>query len=71
MNAFRAKRIADHLTHITTFQVRNKLHGLVVNFRGDQGYFEGEDQFWPFIFRVAQASHEENAVAQVEASLKA
>jgi len=71
MNAFRAKRIADHLTHITTFQVRNKLYGLVVNFRGEQGYFEGEDQFWPFIFRVAQASHEENAVAEVEASLKA
>jgi len=71
MNAFRAKRIADHLTHITTFQVRNKLHGLVVTFRGEQGYFEGEDQFWPFIFRVAQASHEENAVAEVEASLKA
>ncbi|GMQ99384.1 MAG: hypothetical protein BMS9Abin18_0202 [Zetaproteobacteria bacterium] len=71
MNAFRAKRIADHLTHITTFQVRNKLHGLVVNYRGNQGYFEGEDQFWPFIFRVAQASHEENAVAEVEARLKA
>jgi len=69
MNAFRAKRIADQLAHIRTFRVKNKLYGLFVIYRGDQVYFESEEPFWECISNIAQASHEEDMIAEVEARL--
>ncbi|MDX8403173.1 MAG: hypothetical protein R8K54_02045 [Mariprofundaceae bacterium] len=69
MNTFRAKRIADHFSGIGTFYVKNRLHGVTVSYLGYQAYFEDEQHLWSFLFHVAQASHQERAVAEVEAKL--
>jgi len=71
MNAFRAKRIANNLSNINAFHIRNRLYALQVNYRGQIASFESESAFWHFVFKLAQASHEESAVAEVEARLRA
>jgi len=71
MNAFRAKRIADNLNNISAFHVRNHLQKLQVAYRGQQASFDSESAFWGFVFKVAQASHEERTVAEVEERLRA
>lgn len=71
MNAFRAKRIADNLNSIRSFQVRNRLYRLEVEYRGDLARFDSEAAFWVFVFKVAQAAHEEGVVSEVEARLQA
>jgi len=71
MNAFRAKRIADNLGDLRSFHVRNRLHRLEVDYRGDLACFDSEAAFWAFVFKVAQASHEEDEISAVEARLQA
>jgi len=71
MNPFRAKRIADNLAHIGSFHVRNYLNRLEVSYRDQRADFDSEDAFWSFIFKLAQASHEEGFLAEIEATLQA
>lgn len=71
MNAFRAKRIADNLSNVRSFRVRNHLYRLEVDYRGHLACFDSETAFWAFVFRVARAGHEEDAVSEVEARLQA
>jgi len=66
---FRAKQIADSFSDVATFHVENRTQGLLVSFMGKQAYFIREACFWPFIFKVAQAAHEESAVAEIESEL--
>ena len=69
MNAFRAKRIADNLSQISAFSVRNRLQKLEVSYRGQRAVFDSEAAFWSFAFKIAQASHVETTLAEVEARL--
>lgn len=71
MNTFRAKRIADSFSNVTTLHVENSTRGLQVSFMGNRAYFVREACFWPFIFKLAQAAHEEAAVAEIESELVA
>lgn len=71
MNAFRAKRIADNLNNVRSFSVRNHLTHLEVHYHGNLACFDSETTFWSFVFRVAQAGHEEGAVYEAEARLRA
>ncbi|MCK5308660.1 MAG: hypothetical protein KAJ73_08620 [Zetaproteobacteria bacterium] len=66
MDAFRAKRIADSFSDMTTFHVENRTRGLLISFMGNRAYFVREACFWPFVFKVALAGHEESAVAEIE-----
>ncbi len=70
MNAFRTKRIADNLAHVGAFCVHNHLHRLKVVYRGQGACFEDEVAFWPFAFKVTQASHEESTVAEMESRMQ-
>ncbi len=69
MNAFRAKRIANNLSNINAFRIRSHLYELQVGYRGQVASFDSESAFWHFVFKLAQASHEESTVAEVEARL--
>jgi len=71
MNPFRAKRIADNLANIGSFHVRNYLNRLEVSYRDQRANFDSEDAFWSFIFKLAQANHEEGLLADIEARLQA
>lgn len=71
MNTFRAKRIADQFSGVGTFYVRNRLHGVNVSYMGYQAYFEDEQHLWPFLFHIAQASHQEGLVEEAEKKLTA
>lgn len=69
MNLFRAKKIADAFAQVGGFSVENSFGALSVEYLGHKACFFQEDNFWPFIFNVARASHEESPVARIEAQL--
>ncbi len=69
MDIFRARQIADSFSNVATFQVESRTRGLLVSFMGKQAYFIREACFWPFVFKLAQAAHEEGTVAEIESEL--
>jgi len=69
MNAFRAKKIADSFSNTSSFHVESRTRGLMVSFMGSHAYFVREACFWPFVFKLAQAGHEEAVVAEIESEL--
>ncbi|MFQ5582277.1 MAG: hypothetical protein ACE5F3_06620 [Mariprofundaceae bacterium] len=71
MNTSRAKIIADAFSQVSSFCVDRKADGVCVSYLGNKAYFIREACFWPFIFNVARASHEEIPVAEIEAKLTA
>ena len=71
MERNRAERIAESFSDASTFRVERLKHGLLVAYQNSQAYFESEQGFWPFIFHVAQAGHEESLVSEAEAELHA
>lgn len=71
MNTFRAKQIADYFATAGAFEITNKLHGLEVSFRDQTVYFEEEASFWPFLYYLAQAVHQEQYIGEAESKLAA
>jgi hypothetical protein len=71
MNLFRAKRIADAFSQIGGFRVEYQHGSICVDYLGHKAQFFHEASFWPFIFNVARASHEESPVARIESELRA
>jgi len=69
MNLFRAKKIAEAFSQVGGFNVVNSFGALSVEYLGHKACFFQEENFWPFIFNVARASHEESPVARIESQL--
>ncbi len=67
MNTFRARKIADAFSPINSFGVEMSEQGVLVNYLNNHAYFETEDKFWAFVFKLAQVNHEEGQVAEIEA----
>jgi len=68
MNTFRARKIAEAFSSINSFGVEMSEHGVLVNYLNNHAYFETEDKFWAFVFKLAQVNHEEGQVAEIEAT---
>ncbi len=67
MNTYRARSIAEAFSPINSFAVQRLKKGVLVNYLNNHAYFEAEDKFWTFVFRLAQVNHEEGQVAEIEA----
>ncbi|HID36143.1 MAG TPA: hypothetical protein EYP39_02005 [Ghiorsea sp.] len=67
MNTFRARKIAEAFSPINSFGVQTTEQGVLVNYLNNHAYFETEDKFWVFAFKLAQVNHEEGQVAEIEA----
>jgi len=71
MDTVRASIIANAFSQVSGFRVDRKADGVCVSYMGNKAYFIRESCFWPFVFNVARASHEEVPVAEIEARLTA
>jgi len=67
MNTFRARKIAEAFSPINSFGVKTSARGVLVNYLNNHAYFETEDKFWAFTYKLAQVNHEEGSVAEIEA----
>lgn len=68
INTFRARKIAEAFSPINSFGVQTSEHGILVNYLNNHAYFETEDKFWTFIYKLAQVNHEEGQIAEIEAA---
>lgn len=71
MNTFRAKQIADYFANGRAFEITNKLDGLEVSYQNQKVYFKDEANFWPFLYYLAHAIHQEHYVSEAECKLVA
>ncbi|MDX8387108.1 MAG: hypothetical protein R8M46_01050 [Ghiorsea sp.] len=71
MNPFRAKKISDHFSKLSSFAVSHQVYGVTVTFRGNQVYFDQENLLWAFLFHIAHAEHQESIIAEAEDRLVA
>jgi len=71
MNTTRARKIADAFSPIHSFGVNSTLHGIQVHYLGHHAYFEKEESFWTFTFKLAQVNHEEGQIAEIESRFMA
>jgi len=71
MNTFRAHQIAQAFASIHSFGVQTSEKGVLVHYLNNHAYFETEDKFWVFVFKLAQVNHEEGQVAEIEAEFVA
>ncbi|MDX8381518.1 MAG: hypothetical protein R8M14_05345 [Ghiorsea sp.] len=54
MNSFRAHRIAEAFSSINAFGVQTSEQGVLVHYLKSHAYFETEDKFWAFVFKLAK-----------------
>ncbi len=52
---------------INSFGVHTAKQIVPVEYLNNHAYFETEDKFWAFVFKLAQVNHEEGQVAEIEA----
>lgn len=71
MDTVRAEKIANVFETSNGFQIENDNHGVSIIYLGNRAYFDDESHFWPFVFAVARANHEECEIAEIEAELRA
>lgn len=71
MDILRAERIANGFEFSNGFQVTRERQGISVRYLGNRAYFDDESHFWPFVYAVAHASHEECEITDIEAELRA
>ena len=71
MTSDRAKKIAHAFQRIHGFSVLSERRGVYVEYMGKQAYFIREACFWSFILTLGRASHNEDALANIETSLRA
>ncbi len=71
MEKTRADRIVESFSEASSFRVERLKRGLLIAYQNSFAYFESEQGFWPFVFHVAQAGHEETLVSEAEAELHA
>ncbi len=69
MNTFRAQKIAEAFSSINSFAVDSIQHGVRIHYLDSHAYFDKEECFWAFAFKLAQVNHEEGQVAEIEAKL--
>ncbi len=69
MDTMRARQIAEAFSPINSFMVDTIDQGVRINYLGHKAYFNREEYFWAFAFRLGQVNHEENQVAEIESEL--
>ena len=71
MDSSRARKISESLAEISAFAVESTTQGVYIHYLGHHAFFAQESYFWPFVFNLARASHEEGKIAEIEALLAA
>jgi len=69
MNIQRARQIASSFSSVREMQVEEISGGLLVQHQGHSSFFVRESCFWPFVFKVADASRHD--VIAIETKLAA
>lgn len=69
MDNLRARQIAEAFSRINAFVVDPIDQGVRINYLGHKAYFNREEYFWAFAFRLGQVNHEEGQIAEIESKL--